>query len=548
MTTPGPSNSTTTPSGGTAAGPTTAAATDPAPAGPTATGSPAAAPRDDRSVLGDLRPEQVRVRFPPSPTGNLHVGNVRSALFNWAFARHFGGTFVLRIEDTDAGRNLEESYTGLLESLTWLGLDWDEGPVKGGPYGPYIQSERSSVYRDVVDRLLSAGAVYRCYCTREEIEAREAARPKGAPSGYDGFCRDLGPERRAELDGLGTPAVVRMRVPDAPIEFDDLVRGPIRFAPENVPDYVLVRANGEPLYTLVNPVDDSLMEITHVLRGEDLLPSTPRQIVLYQALASIGVGSGRTPVFGHLPTVLGEGNRRLSKRDLGSGLAEYRERGYLPEALLNYLALLGWAIAEDRDVFGLAEMVAAFDIRRVNANPARFDAKKCEAINAAHIRGLDPGELSRQLLPFLSGAGLVEDPPRPEQAQLLSAATPLVQERMNTLSEVVDMLGFLFREDAEIVIDPAAGLTAAADPTLAAAAEALRGLETFDHAAIEAALRAALVDGLGLKPKLAFGPVRAAITGRRISPPLFESIELLGRQSALARIEAARASLAAGAR
>jgi len=516
---------------------------EPTPSDP---GTPA--PRDDSSVLGDLRPEQVRVRFPPSPTGNLHVGNVRSALFNWAFARHFGGTFVLRIEDTDAGRNLEESYTGLLDSLTWLGLDWDEGPVKGGPYGPYIQSERGSIYSRVVERLLEAGSVYRCYCTREEIEARQSALPAGAPSGYDGFCRDLGPDRRRELEDLDTPAVVRMRVPDAPIEFDDLVRGPIRFAPEHVPDYVLVRANGEPLYTLVNPVDDSLMEITHVLRGEDLLPSTPRQIVLYQALAAIGLGSGRTPVFGHLPTVLGEGNRRLSKRDLGSGLQEYRERGYLPEALLNYLALLGWAIAEDRDVFGLAEMVQAFDIRRVNANPARFDAKKCEAINASHIRALDPAELTRHLLPFLAEAGLVDDPSRPEQAQLLSAATPLVQERMNTLSEVVDMLGFLFREDGDIVVDPSAGLTAESDATLAAAAEGLRSLETFDHAAIEAALRAALVEGLGLKPKLAFGPVRAAITGRRISPPLFESIELLGRTSALARIEAARASLAAGER
>ncbi len=501
------------------------------------------APNGGDPTLGGLRPDQVRVRFPPSPTGNLHVGNVRSALFNWAFARHHGGTFVLRIEDTDAGRNLEESYSGLLEALTWLGLDWDEGPVKGGPYGPYIQSERGSIYSRVVEQLLEAGSVYRCYCTREEIEAREAARPKGAPSGYDGFCRDLSAERQAELEGAQSTFVVRMRVPDATIAFDDLVRGPIQFAPEHVPDYVLVRGNGEPLYTLVNPVDDALMGITHVLRGEDLLPSTPRQVVLYEALAAIGVGSGRTPVFGHLPTVLGEGNRRLSKRDRGSGLAEYREQGYLPEALLNYLALLGWAIAEDRDVFSLAEMVEAFDIRRVNANPARFDARKCEAINASHIRALEPAELTRALLPFLQGAGLVADPPKPQEAQLLQAATPLVQERMNTLSEVVDMLGFLFRADADVVIDPAAALAPGADATLDAAADALVGLETFDHAAIEVALRSALVEGLGLKPKLAFGPVRVAITGRKISPPLFESIELLGRTSALARIEAARATL-----
>lgn len=500
--------------------------------------------RNDQIVLGDLAPEQVRVRFPPSPTGNLHVGNVRSALFNWVFARHYGGTFVLRVEDTDAGRNLAQSYQVLYDSLSWLGLTWDEGPGVGGPFAPYVQSERGDVYRDAVVKLLAAGLAYRCYCTREEIEAREASRGKNAPSGYDGFCRDLGPERVAELDAASTPSVVRMRVPDADIGFDDLVRGPVRFAAEHVPDFVIVRSNGEPLYTLVNPLDDSLMQITHVLRGEDLLPSTPRQIVVHEALRQLGIGGGRTPMFAHLPTVLGEGNRRLSKRDLGAGLAEYRELGYLPEALLNYLALLGWAIAEDRDIFSLAEMVEAFDIRRVNANPARFDAKKCEAINASHIRGLEPADLTEQLVPFLVGGGLVSDPPLPDQQALLVAATPLVQERINTLSEAVDLLAFLFLDDDQIVIDPAAGLGPESDPTLAAAYEALESVETFDHTSIEVALRAGLVDGLGLKPRLAFGPVRAAITGRRISPPLFESLELLGRDSALARLSAARTSLA----
>jgi glutamyl-tRNA synthetase len=499
--------------------------------------------RDDARVLGDLAPEQVRVRFPPSPTGNLHVGNVRSALFNWVFARHYGGTFVLRVEDTDAGRNLPESYQVLYDSLTWLGLTWDEGPGVGGPYAPYIQSERGEIYRDIVTKLLEVGTAYRCFCTREEIEAREAARPTGSPSGYDGFCRNLSPDRVAQLEALSTPSVVRMRVPDADVEFDDLVRGPVRFASAHVPDFVLVRGNGEPLYTLVNPVDDALMRITHVLRGEDLLPSTPRQIVLYDALAKIGVGSGRTPVFGHLPTVLGEGNRRLSKRDKGSGLAEYRQQGYLPEALLNYLALLGWAIAEDRDVFTLAEMVEAFDIQRVNANPARFDPKKCEAINGAHIRMLDPKELTEQLVPFLVRAGLVSDPPLPGEQERLEAATPLIQERIATLSEAVEMLGFLFLPDQSIVIEPDAGLTPTSAPALDAAATALNALPSFDRAAIEQALRAALVDGLGLKPRLAFAPIRAAITGRRISPPLFESIELLGRRSTLARIAAARASL-----
>jgi glutamyl-tRNA synthetase len=499
--------------------------------------------RDDVAVLGDLAPNEVRVRFPPSPTGNLHVGNVRSALFNWVFARHYGGTFVLRVEDTDAGRNLEESYQVLYDSLTWLGLTWDEGPFVGGPYGPYIQTERGDIYSEVVSKLLAAKLAYRCFCTREQIEAREAARAPGSPSGYDGFCRDLTEQRISELEAMSAPSVVRMRVPDTDIAFDDLVRGPVNFAAAHVPDYVIVRSNGEPLYTLVNPLDDSLMKITHVLRGEDLLPSTPRQIVLYDALKQIGVGSGRTPAFGHLPTVLGERNQRLSKRDKGSGLAEYQQKGYLPEALLNYLALLGWAIAEDRDVFTIAEMVEVFDIRRVNSNPARFDAKKCEAINAAHIRMLPPAELSENLVPFLAAAGLISEPIQPEERDRIAAATPLIQERINTLSEAVGMLAFLFLPDDKITIAPDAGLSIDSIPTLTAAYQALAAVPDFDHANVEATLRKTLVDDLGLKPRLAFGPVRAAITGSRISPPLFESIELLGRDSVLARIAAALAEL-----
>nr|WP_156609724.1 glutamate--tRNA ligase [Auraticoccus cholistanensis] len=495
--------------------------------------------------MGDLAPSQVRVRFPPSPTGNLHVGNVRSALFNYAFARHHGGTFVLRIEDTDAARSTEESYRGVLESLRWLGLDWDEGPEKGGPHEPYLQSQRGHLYRDVVERLLASGHAYRCYCTKEEQDAREAARPKGGPSGYDGHCRELTAEQVAGFEAEGRSPVVRVRVPDGEIGFDDLVRGRVSFDGAHVPDYVVVRANGDPLYTLVNPVDDALMGITHVLRGEDLLSSTPRQIVLYRALAELGVGPGRTPRFGHLPIVMGEGNRRLSKRDAGSGLAEYRERGFLPEGLLNYLALLGWGIAEDRDVFTLAEMVAAFDIRKVNANPARFDPKKAEAINAEHIRMLTDAELTRHLVPFLAGAGLVGQPPAPEQQARLEAVVPLVRERMTTLSEIVAMAGFLFTADEDLQIDPGAGLGAKPDDVhvLRAAIGVLAELADWRHEEIQAALREALVDGLGIKPKFAFAPVRVAITGRKVSPPLFESMELLGRTSSLLRLQSALASL-----
>ncbi|WP_407662588.1 glutamate--tRNA ligase [Microlunatus elymi] len=507
------------------------------------TGSDHPALLTEADVIGDLDPTDVRVRFPPSPTGNLHVGNVRSALFNWAFARHYGGSFVLRIEDTDTARNTEGSLEGLIAALRWLGLDWDEGPDKEGPHGPYIQSERGDIYADGVTKLLAGGHAYRCFCTREEIDARQQAQGKSGPSGYDGFCRELTAGQVAEKQAAGIPAVIRMRIPDGSIDFLDLVRGPVHFDAEHVPDYVIVRADGSPLYTLVNPVDDALMEITHVLRGEDLLSSTPRQIVMYRALAEIGVGPGRTPKFGHLPTVLGEGNRRLSKRDKGSGLQEYQLAGYLPEGLLNYLALLGWAIADDRDVFGMDEMVQAFDIRRVNANPARFDPKKCEAINAAHIRLLDPADLTARLTPYLIDAGVLAEPPEPEQLELLSRATPLVQERINTLSESVALLDFLFLDDDQITIADDAGLKPDALPVLEAAESAITGLDQFDHDQIEIALRTALIDGLGMKPRKAFGPVRAAISGKRISPPLFESMELLGRESSLSRIGRAKAYL-----
>ncbi|WP_392508502.1 glutamate--tRNA ligase [Naumannella halotolerans] len=488
-------------------------------------------------VLGDLAPTEVRVRFCPSPTGNLHVGGVRTALFNWAFARHYGGTLVLRVEDTDAERSTRESEQYLIDSLKWLGLDWDEGPEVGGPDGPYRQSERFDIYREVATKLLDGGYAYECYCTTAEVEERAKLRPKGAPSGYDGFCRDLSEDQRAAFLAEGRKPVLRMRIPDGEIAFDDLVRGPVSFSSEYVPDYVIVRANGHPLYTLVNPVDDALMRITHVLRGEDLLSSTPRQLIMYTALGAVGVTDGTVPRFGHLPFVMGEGNKKLSKRDPGGGLDEYRKAGYLPEGLLNYLALLGWAIADDRDVFSKEEMAQAFDIRRVNSSASRFDPKKALAINASHIRMLGHDELAAALVPYLAEAGLISDPPTDAEQQLLSATVPLINERINTLAEAVPMAGFLFVADDRIEYAEGAFKPADAE-TLAAAKAALSEVE-FDHASIEMALRTALVDGLGLKPRNAFGPVRTAVTGSKISPPLFESLELLGRESALARIDRA---------
>ena len=474
----------------------------------------------------------VVARFCPSPTGNPHVGMARTALFSWAFARHHGGRFVFRIEDTDAARDSEDSYELLVDVMCWLGLDWDEGVEVGGPNGPYRQSERMDIYADVAQQLLDAGLVYKAYDTEEELaERREKARAEGRPSGYDGLHRDLTPEQQAAYEAEGRQPVIRFKMPAKDWTFTDLVRGDITFGAENVQDFVIVRANGHPLYTLTNPTDDALMGITHVLRGEDLLSSTPRQIALYEAFAQIGVGDGSTPAFGHLPYVMGEGNRKLSKRDPESNLLSYRDGGFLPEGLLNYLALLGWAIADDRDVFTLDEMVEAFDIARVNPNPARFDAKKCQAINGDHVRMLTPDDLATRLIPYYAAAGI------DVSADDLAPVVPLVQERMAVLTEAPAMTRFLFVDD--VAIPDELALDDTGRDVVRAALSALDGLGEWTTESIESALRGALIEGLGLKPRLAFGPVRVAVTGSRISPPLFESLEILGRDKALERLSAA---------
>ncbi|OUZ07239.1 glutamate--tRNA ligase [Aeromicrobium sp. PE09-221] len=487
----------------------------------------------------------VVARFCPSPTGNPHVGMARTALFSWAFARHHGGRFVFRIEDTDAARDNEESYQLLIDVMRWLGLDWDEGVEVGGPDGPYRQSERMDIYADVAQRLIDAGFAYKAYDTAEELEERrEKARAEGRPSGYDGLHRDLSVEQQQAFEAEGRRPVIRFKMPAKDWTFDDLVRGPITFGAENVQDFVIVRANGQPLYTLTNPTDDALMGITHVLRGEDLLSSTPRQIALYEAFAEIGVGDGSTPQFAHLPYVMGSGNKKLSKRDPESNLLGYREQGFLPEGLLNYLALLGWSIAEDRDIFTLAEMVEAFEISRVNPNPARFDLKKCEAINGDHVRLLSLDEFTDRLVPYFQSAGLVDDPITEEQHATLASAAPLVHERTNLLTEAVAMLRFLLVSEADFAIDEAdraKQLDEKGLEVVSAARKALAGLGEWATESIEGALRRALIEGLGLKPRLAFGPVRVAVTGSRVSPPLFESLELLGRDTTLARLDAALA-------
>jgi glutamyl-tRNA synthetase len=348
----------------------------------------------------------IKVRFCPSPTGTPHVGLVRTALFNWAYARHTGGTFVFRIEDTDVERDSEESFDQILEALRWLGLNWDEGVGIGGPHEPYRQSQRGDIYLAVIDKLKASGHVYESYLNAEEIDARNKAAGRAVQLGYDNSERDLTDAQREAYRAEGRQPALRLRVPDQDISFTDLVRGEITFPAGSFPDFVVVRPNGQPLYTLVNPVDDALMGITHVLRGEDLLSSTPRQIALYNAMFEAGITTF-IPQFGHLPFVMGDGNKKLSKRDPESNLFHHRDRGFIPEGLLNYLALLGWGLSADRDVFSLDEMVGAFDIANVNPNPARFDQKKADAINASHIRLLDPADFLNRLIPYLQSAGVL---------------------------------------------------------------------------------------------------------------------------------------------
>jgi glutamyl-tRNA synthetase len=482
--------------------------------------------------------KDIRVRFCPSPTGTPHVGLVRTALFNWAYARHTGGTFIFRIEDTDQERDSEESYEQIIEALSWLGLDWDEGINVGGPNEPYRQSQRMDIYNQVVQKLKAAGHLYESFLTGEEIDARNEAAGRAKQLGYDNSERDLDQAQKDKYLAEGRSPALRLRVPDSDITFTDLVRGEITFPAGSFPDFVVVRPNGHPLYTLVNPVDDALMGVTHVLRGEDLLSSTPRQIALYNAMVQAGVTTF-IPQFGHLPYVMGEGNKKLSKRDPESNLFHHRDRGFIPEGLLNYLALLGWGLSADQDIFTLDEMAKAFDVHDVNPNPARFDLKKADAINASHIRALAPADFANRLVPYLQKGEVLSTPPTAAELEILTKAAPLIQERITVLSEANAMLGFLFTDSSKIEIEEDArkGLPENAKAIVAAATIAISALDDFTTDALQAALNKALVEDMGEKPKNAFGPLRTAISGRRVSPPLFESMEILGKAQTLARLE-----------
>ena len=479
----------------------------------------------------------VRVRFCPSPTGTPHVGLVRTALFNWAYARHTGGTFVFRIEDTDAERDSEESFEMILDGLKWLGLNWDEGVGVGGPHEPYRQSERSDIYLDVIEKLKASGHIYESFLTGEEIDERNKANGRAVQLGYDNSERELSDEQNAAYKAEGRTPALRLRVPDVDITFNDLVRGEITFPAGSFPDFVVVRPNGQPLYTLVNPVDDALMGVTHVLRGEDLLSSTPRQIALYNAMYEAGI-TKFIPQFGHLPFVMGEGNKKLSKRDPESNLFHHRDRGFIPEGLLNYLALLGWSISADRDVFSLDEMVQAFDVKNVNPNPARFDQKKADSINASHLRLLSLEDFTKRIIPYLQSAGVIGATVTDNELAILTEAAPLIQERIVVLSEAVPMLAFLFVTADQIVVeeDAKTGLPENSKEITEAAIAALENLDVFETAKIQEVLNQKLIEEMAQKPRNAFGPLRTAISGKRISPPLFESMQILGKAETLDRL------------
>ena len=460
-------------------------------------------------------PENVRVRFCPSPTGIPHVGMVRTALFNWAEARHTKGTFVFRIEDTDAQRDSEESYNQIIEALNWLGIDWDEGINVGGPDGPYRQSERGDIYKDVAAKLLEAGYAYESFSTPEEIEARNVAAGRPKAFGYDGYDRNLTEEQKAAFRAEGRKPALRIRMPDEDVAFDDLIRGRIEFK-----------------------------------RGEDLLSSTPRQIVLYRYLIELGVAK-EMPLFGHMPYVMGQGNKKLSKRDPESNLFLHRDNGFIREGLLNYLALLGWSIAPDRDVFSMDEMIEKFDVRDVKANPARFDIDKAISINAEHIRMLEPQDFLNRSVPYLKRDGVVSadswDALTDREREVLTAAAPLVQPRVRLLGEVAGMVGSLLSTEGYIEPDADAKkqLKDSAPAVLDAAIAALDAVAEGDWKTdfLHETLNKALVEDGGYKPRLAFGPVRVAMSGRRVSPPLFESMEIVGKDVAMARLKGLREHL-----
>jgi nondiscriminating glutamyl-tRNA synthetase len=487
-------------------------------------------------------PTAVRVRMAPSPTGPLHIGTARTSLYNFLFARHVGGTYVLRVEDTDVERGTDEWELDIIENLHWLGITWDEGPQAAGgedigPFGPYRQSRRMELYAREADRLLASGDAYHCYCTPDELEAvrHEQERNHDAPR-YNGRCLSLTDADRAAFEAEGREPALRLKVPPEKIRFDDLIRGEVEFDNALLGDFVIVRSNGMPLYHFVVVVDDEAMAITHVVRGEDHLSNTPKHIALIRALGY------REPRFGHIPLILNPDRSKMSKRKSQTAITAYREQGYLPEAMVNFLAFLGWSPGTEEEIFSLAELAERFEIGEVHKAGAVFDKDRLDYLNGVYIRSLADGQLAYRLRPFISEA-LDDD--------ILMRLAPLLKERLVRLGDATELAAFLTETDAQVaalaepeVLVPkgrTAGETATA---LGVAREALAAVDDADFASgeLEAICRAA-AETDGWKAGDFFRPLRVAITGRLVSPPLFGSMELLGRERTLARIDAARARL-----
>ncbi|MFC0277758.1 glutamate--tRNA ligase [Enterococcus devriesei] len=479
---------------------------------------------------------KIRVRYAPSPTGHLHIGNARTALFNYLFARHNDGEFIIRIEDTDLKRNIEDGEKSQLENLAWLGIDWDESPANPGEYGPYRQSERRDIYQPLIDQLLASNLAYKCYCTPEELEAeREAQRARGEMPHYGGKCANLTPEQQAEKEAQGLEPVIRFRVPrNTSFAFDDMVKGEISFESDNVGgDFVIQKRDGMPTYNFAVAVDDHFMKITHVLRGDDHIANTPKQLMIYDAFG------WTRPTFGHMTLIINsETGKKLSKRDesILQFIEQYRELGYLPEAMFNFITLLGWSPVGEDEIFSQEELIKLFDTKRLSKSPAAFDPKKLEWVNNHYIKAMDLDKLTELCLPFLIKAGKVEENPTPERKDWVKRVVSLYQPQMSYTAEITEVSN-LFFEEHPVLDDAAKEVLAEEDvPTVLKAFKAqLEAMETVDAANVLAAIKAVQKE-TGVKGKKLWMPIRVAVSGVTHGPELPETVELLGKEKALAHL------------
>ena len=474
----------------------------------------------------------IRVRFAPSPTGYPHLGNIRTALFNWLFARHHGGTFILRIEDTDVARKVEGAVEIIMDSLRWLGLDWDEGP--------FFQSERLKLYREAAEKLVNNGHAYRCYCSSERLEKmREQQTKNKQPTGYDRHCRELSEHDRAECEKSGVVPVIRFKSPvDGQTAFNDLIRGDIVFENSTLDDFVLLKSDGYPTYHLANVVDDHFMKITHVLRAEEWVSSTPRHVLLYKAMG------WEPPLFAHLPMILGPDRSKLSKRHGATAINEYKEHGFLPETMLNFLTLLGWSLDDKTELMTGEEIIRNFSLERISKTAAIFNMQKLEWMNGVYIRGLGIDDFTGRVLPFLE-KGLPASVKRPVDRDYVNRILPLVQERAKTLEEVTSLIDFFFVDDLEY---EKALLTGKLEPQAAReilikAIDRLHTVIEWKNEIMENAMRPMCAE-LDLKPAVFFGMLRVAVTGRTVSPPLFQTMEVLGKERCFKRLDTALGKLA----